>query len=86
MQLYTVDVGLMADHLPAHEGTMRRLEHYISMRPNVHLMSILQQQLQMMTNHVQAMRILLDPNHAGPINLPPLGQTASTPREPIKII
>lgn len=78
MKLNTVDTGLIADHLPAHEGTIARFQHYVSLNIGEHVKSILFQQIEMMQNHVQVMQMLVDPNHHGAVNLPPFQALVNT--------
>ncbi|WP_078544485.1 hypothetical protein [Litchfieldia alkalitelluris] len=72
--LKTVDVGLMANHIPAHKGVISRLEVYSRHVNNQQLMVIFQKQIMMMKNHVQAMNQLLNPNQNNQVMLPPIPQ------------
>ncbi|MBB6451845.1 hypothetical protein HNQ94_000266 [Salirhabdus euzebyi] len=67
----TVDVGLMANHLSAHKPVIKRLELYKSMTQNQQILTILDKQITIMKNHVQAMNQLLDPNQSQ-VTLPPV--------------
>ncbi|MCM3441556.1 hypothetical protein AB3Z07_26730 (plasmid) [Metabacillus halosaccharovorans] len=50
--LKTIDVGLMANHLSAHEGVIKRLDLYVKITKNQQLLNILGQQIGTMKNHV----------------------------------
>lgn len=67
--LKTVDVGLMANHLSAHEGIIARLTLYSRATQNGHLSQLLQQQIGMMENHVRVMNQLLKQHN---VSLPPI--------------
>jgi F0F1-type ATP synthase epsilon subunit len=56
--LKTIDVGLMANHLLAHKGIIKRLELYANTAVNQQLARTLEQQIGMMRNHVQVMNQL----------------------------
>lgn len=74
--LKTIDVGLMANHLSAHKGIIKRLELYANTTKHQQLLNIFVQQISAMTNHVQVMNMLLDPNYANyQITLPPIPQS-----------
>ena len=72
--LKTIDVGLMVNHLSAHEGVIKRLDLYVKITKNQQLLNILGQQIGTMKNHVQVMNMLLDPNHSKQVTLPPIPQ------------
>lgn len=73
--LKTVDVGLMANHLSAHQGVIRRLELYTKLTKNQQLNQIFNQQIGAMKNHVQVMNMLLNPNQTNQqITVPPIPQ------------
>lgn len=73
----TVDVGLMANHLSAHKSIIKRLELYTTRIQNTQILSILNQQIMMMKNHVQVMNQLLDPKQST-VNLPPIPSNSGT--------
>lgn len=77
--LKVIDVGLMANHLSAHQGAIKRFELYSKLTKNPNLLSILGQQIGMMQNHVQVMNMLLDPNHTNQVTLQPVPQV--TPQQ-----
>ncbi len=70
----TIDVGLMANHLDAHKGVIKRLELYMRMTKNQQLVHTLNQQIGAMKNHVKVMNQLLDPTNTNPVTLPPIPQ------------
>lgn len=72
--LKTVDVGLMANHLPAHNGVISRLELYMNYAKEQQLVQILQKQIGMMKHHVQVMNQLLNLNQNNNVVLPPIPQ------------
>lgn len=72
--LKTVDVGLMANHLPAHKGVISRLELYMRITKDQQLASVLSKQIGTMKNHVQVMNQLLSPNGNTNVILPPIPQ------------
>src|SRR5690625_992798 len=73
----TVDVGLMANHLSAHKSIIKRLELYTTYIQNTQILSIINQQIMMMKNHVQVMNQLLDPKQST-VNLPPIPSNSGT--------
>ncbi|WP_019416197.1 hypothetical protein [Paenisporosarcina sp. TG20] len=75
--LKVIDVGLMANHLSAHKGAIKRFELYSNLTKNPNLLTILGQQIGMMQNHVQVMNMLLDPNHTNQVTLQPVPQVTS---------
>ncbi|QDP39673.1 hypothetical protein [Radiobacillus deserti] len=73
--LKVIDVGLMSNHLEAHEGVMKRLEMFQKITANTQVQSILSQQIEMMKNHVQVMNQLLQPSETtNHIQVPPIPQ------------
>ncbi|WP_019153638.1 hypothetical protein [Robertmurraya massiliosenegalensis] len=70
--LKTIDVGLMANHLPAHKGVIHRLEIYENNTKDLQLNVILKKQIIIMENHVKVMNQLL--NQTPNIVLPPIPQ------------
>ncbi|WP_188453342.1 hypothetical protein [Virgibacillus oceani] len=71
MIVKTVDVGLMANHLSAHKAIIKRLEIYVEHAQNQQITTILEKQILMMKNHVQAMNQLLNPKQNN-ASLPPI--------------
>lgn len=67
----TVDVGLMANHLSAHQPVIKRLELYAAHVQNQSILTILEKQIQIMKNHVNVMNQLLDPKQSE-VTLPPI--------------
>ncbi|MFC4321609.1 hypothetical protein [Litchfieldia salsa] len=67
-----IDVGLMANHIPAHKGIISRLELYSQSVSNGQLLTIFQKQIGMMKNHVQVMNQLLNPNQQLQVAVPPI--------------
>lgn len=76
MIIKAVDLGLMANHLPAHEGTMAKLNHFLTITNNPFVSQIIHLQMEMMFNHVQVMLQLMEPNQQNTITLPPLPRVA----------
>ena len=72
--LKTIDVGLMANHLPTHKGIISRLELYINHATEQQLVTIFQKQVGLMKNHVKVMNQLLNPSQNNNIVLPPIPQ------------
>lgn len=72
--LKTVDVGLMANHLPVHKALVKRLELYAKTARNPQLQLIIGQQIGTLKNHMQVMNLLLDPNQQH-VTLPPIPQS-----------
>src|SRR5699024_5294886 len=58
--LKNVDVGLMVNHLSAHNAIIKRLDMYINHVQNQQIATIIQKQMMIMNNHVQVMKQLLD--------------------------
>lgn len=69
--LKTVDVGLMANHLSAHQAIIKRLDIYLHHVQNQQIATILQKQIMTMKNHVHVMNQLLDPKQ-NVASLPPI--------------
>ncbi|MDC3414038.1 spore coat protein [Aquibacillus sp. 3ASR75-11] len=70
--LKTVDVGLMANHLAAHKGIIKKLEFYAASTQNKQLSMLIEQQAGLMKNHVTTMNNLLNPNQMSQATLPPI--------------
>lgn len=69
--LKNVDVGLMVNHLSAHNAIIKRLDMYINHVQNQQIATIIQKQMMIMNNHVQVMKQLLDPKQST-VNLLPI--------------
>lgn len=70
--LKVIDVGLMSNHLNAHQGVIKRLELYTSHAKNQQLVHTLNQQIGAMKNHVNVMNQLLNTNNTNAVTLPPI--------------
>ena len=70
--LKTIDVGLMANHIPTHKGIIKRLEIYANNSLEPQLTAILNKQITIMENHVKVMNQLL--NQTPNVVLPPIPQ------------
>ncbi|WP_170007466.1 hypothetical protein [Bacillus fonticola] len=73
--LPAIDVGLMDNHLSAHEGIVSRLQLYLKIAKDRNVTQVLEKQLQVMKNHVVVMNQLLNPSQQGQVVLPPIPQT-----------
>lgn len=62
MSLPAIDLGLMAEHLTAHEGIINKLELYQTKVTIVSLKKIIVSQTNMMRDHVRVMLALINPN------------------------
>lgn len=69
--LKNVDVGLMVNHLSAHNAIIKRLDMYLNHVQNQQIATIIQKQIMIMNNHVQVMKQLLDPKQSI-VNLAPI--------------
>ncbi|MFD2628563.1 hypothetical protein [Oceanobacillus kapialis] len=67
-----VDLGLMSDHLTAHEGMLQKLQAYQEMATSTELKKILALQYQTMSDHVRVMLELINPYHATYVELSPI--------------
>lgn len=80
----TIDVGLMANHLSAHQGVISRVKVYMQNANDERLASILQIQMTTLKNHVVVMNELLDPSKNNQsVNLPPVPPIVNFYREAI---
>lgn len=73
--LPAVDVGLMSDHLMAHEGMLQKLRTYQEIATSHDLKRILALQYNVMSDHVRVMLKLIDPNHTSYVELAPINMT-----------
>lgn len=62
MNLPAADLGIMAEHLPAHEGTISKLMIFKDIVDNQELKKLIQINIEMLRDHVRAMLELIDPN------------------------
>lgn len=62
MLLPVIDVGLMDEHLTAHEGVIPKLKKYKSMVNHPQLKEIIDLHISVLQHHVVVMLQLLDPN------------------------
>jgi hypothetical protein len=72
MQLPAIDLGLMAEHLAAHEGVIFKLKVYHQNVQNKALKKILRIHIETLESHVAAMLLLIDPNRVQKVRLPDL--------------
>ncbi|WP_421385045.1 hypothetical protein ACOJQI_09830 [Bacillus salacetis] len=72
MQLPAIDLGLMAQHLAAHEGVIFKLKIYHQNVQNEALKKILRIHIETLKSHVAAMLLLIDPNRVQKVHLPDL--------------
>ncbi|TFB25010.1 hypothetical protein E3U55_01060 [Filobacillus milosensis] len=70
--LPSVDLGIMAEHLAAHEGVINKLQYYHSIASNQILKDILSLQTEIMLNHVEVMSSFINPRINQELNVPPL--------------
>lgn len=70
--LPATDLGIMAEHLTAHEGVINKLEVYQANVTNSVLKEIIVLQKNMMRAHVGVMLALINPNESGYIEVPDL--------------
>lgn len=69
MNFPAVDLGIMAEHLPTHEGVIRKLKIFKEIVDNQEIKKLLQLNIQMLREHVRAMLELIDPDHNGEVKL-----------------
>ncbi|SET74750.1 hypothetical protein SAMN05421676_107168 [Salinibacillus kushneri] len=70
--LPAVDLGLMADHLSAHEGVIHKLKAYQEIVTNHQLRDIIRLQENVMRTHVWVMLALINPEYSHYVEVPPL--------------
>lgn len=70
--LPSIDLGLMAEHLAAHEGVINKLQYYYHISSTPRLKSILSLQTEVMLNHVQVMMAFINPHNNESINVSPI--------------
>ncbi|RPF50381.1 hypothetical protein [Aquisalibacillus elongatus] len=71
-RLPSVDLGLMAEHLTAHEGVLNKLHYYESLATLPKLKEILALQNSIMQSHVDVMLKFMDPQFNQPVTVPPI--------------
>lgn len=69
MNFPAVDLGIMAEHLPAHEGMISKLKIFNEVVDNQELKKLIQLNIQMLREHVRAMLELIDPKRKGEVKL-----------------
>ncbi|NKE06472.1 hypothetical protein [Mesobacillus selenatarsenatis] len=69
MNFPAVDLGIMAEHLPTHEGVISKLKIFKDIVDNQEIKKLLQLNIQMLREHVRAMLELIDPDHNGEVKL-----------------
>ncbi|WP_456271134.1 hypothetical protein [Bacillus sp. AK031] len=82
MKLPAVDLGLMSEHLAAHEGVINKLKIYHQMVHNEDLKKILRIHINTLRHHVAAMLMLINPNRMEKVQLADLPKT--TLNEPVE--
>lgn len=70
--LPAIDLGLMAEHLSAHEGVINKLAAYQSSVTNMELRNILNLQENVMRSHAWVMLAFINPNYHNDVEVPPL--------------
>jgi tRNA(Glu) U13 pseudouridine synthase TruD len=75
MKLPAIDLGLMSEHLAAHEGVITKLKIYHQMVHNGYLKKILRLHIMTLRHHVAAMLMLIDPNRMEKVHLADLPKT-----------
>lgn len=70
MILPAVDLGLMAEHIEAHEGVINRIKIYETMVRNKKLQRLLSVHKRMLRNHVITMLALINPDRQTEVQLP----------------
>ncbi|MFT9597418.1 hypothetical protein [Mesobacillus sp.] len=69
MNLPAADLGIMAEHLPTHEGVISKLRIFKEIVDDQELKKLIQLNIQMLREHVRAMLELIDPNRKGEVKL-----------------
>ncbi|RIW38335.1 hypothetical protein D3H55_01990 [Bacillus salacetis] len=70
MRLPAIDLGLMSEHLAAHEGVIYKLEIYLNNVQNKTFRKILKAHIDTLRNHVLVMLMLINPNRVEKVSLP----------------
>ncbi|GAA0443548.1 MAG: spore coat protein [Bacillota bacterium] len=76
-RLPAIDLGLMSEHLAAHEGELCKLNMYFAIANSSQLKNILKLQSNVMYAHVLVMLALINPYHQQPVKLPSMDNTHS---------
>ncbi|WP_407269922.1 hypothetical protein [Radiobacillus sp. PE A8.2] len=74
MQLPSIDVGLMTEHLATHKGVIHKLRNYYNQVNDPYLKILIYAQIIIMEDHVKVMLTLLDPSHNQWVQVIPLEQ------------
>ncbi|MBT2637046.1 hypothetical protein [Bacillus sp. ISL-39] len=69
MNLPAADLGIMAEHLPTHEGVISKLKIFYEIVDNQELKKLLQLNTQMLMEHVSVMLKLIDPDNKEEVKL-----------------
>lgn len=69
MNLPPVDLGIMDEHLPTHEGVISKLKIFKEIVNNQELKKLIQLNISMLREHVRVMLELIDPDHKGEVKL-----------------
>ena len=69
MNLPAADLGIMAEHLPTHEGVISKLKIFNEIVKNPELKKLIQSNIQMLWDHVKVMLELINPDHKGEVKL-----------------
>src|SRR5699024_660269 len=72
--LPAIDLGLMAEHLAAHEGIINKLELYQTKVINASLKEIISLQINVMREHARVMLALINPHQNEYVKLKPLNE------------
>lgn len=74
MKLPAIDLGLMAEHLAAHEGVIFKLQTYYQNVQNPLLKRVLKSHIDTLQVHVAVMLSLIDPNRIHEVQLPKVNE------------
>ncbi|KAB8130109.1 hypothetical protein F9U64_14455 [Gracilibacillus oryzae] len=77
--LPAVDLGLMTEHLLAHDGVITKLAYYQNLAASAELRSILQLQEKIMQSHVWVMMAFINPSYHYHGEVPPLSSFSAEP-------
>lgn len=72
--LPSIDLGLMAEHLTAHEGIINKLELYQTIVTNTPLKDIIELHANIMHEHVRVMMALINPYQNEYVELAPINE------------
>jgi hypothetical protein len=79
MKLPAIDLGLMAEHLAAHEGVIFKLKIYHQNVQNTALKSTLRVHIDILKSHVAAMLLLIDPTTVQKVQIPDIQHSIQEP-------